>query len=140
MLHITSTAELTPCSSPSSFASDGFIEEDVADDTDDHRRRAAADNQRLDRFRREEEDQNVEALAAELRERYGRSGRYAAQSDYAEVPQRLLMPSVDDPNLWGVPCKVSNLLTCYDAKDLLHHCADTLLLCSPVASANWSSV
>ncbi|EPQ32398.1 uncharacterized protein PFL1_00594 [Pseudozyma flocculosa PF-1] len=84
---------------------DGFIEEDIADDTEDVRRRAAADNQRLDRFRREEEDTNAEALAEELRQRYGRSARYAAQSDYAEVPQRLLMPSVEDPNLWGVPCK-----------------------------------
>ena len=83
---------------------DGFIEEDLADETAEARR-AAADNQRLDRFRREEEDTNAEALAEELRQRYGRSARYAAQSDYAEVPQRLLMPSVEDPSLWGVPCK-----------------------------------
>lgn len=84
---------------------DGFIEEDIPDDTEDVQRRAAADNQRLDRFRRQEEDTNAEALAEELRQRYGRSARYAAQSDYAEVPQRLLMPSVEDPSLWGVPCK-----------------------------------
>ncbi|CDU23743.1 related to SPT5-transcription elongation protein [Sporisorium scitamineum] len=84
---------------------DGFIEEDIPDDTEDAQRRAAADNQRLDRFRRQEEDTNAEALAEELRQRYGRSARYAAQSDYAEVPQRLLMPSVEDPSLWGVPCK-----------------------------------
>lgn len=84
---------------------DGFIEEDIPDDTEDVQRRAAADNQRLDRFRRQEEDTNAEALAEELRQRYGKSARYAAQSDYAEVPQRLLMPSVEDPSLWGVPCK-----------------------------------
>ncbi|KAJ1030765.1 hypothetical protein NDA18_002001 [Ustilago nuda] len=84
---------------------DGFIEEDIPDDTEDVQRRAAQDNQRLDRFRRQEEDTNAEALAEELRQRYGRSARYAAQSDYAEVPQRLLMPSVEDPSLWGVPCK-----------------------------------
>lgn len=84
---------------------DGFIEEDIPDDTEDIQRRAAADNQRLDRFRRQEEDTNAEAIAEELRQRYGRSARYAAQSDYAEVPQRLLMPSVEDPSLWGVPCK-----------------------------------
>lgn len=84
---------------------DGFIDEDIPDDTEDIQRRAAVDNQRLDRFRRQEEDTNAEALAEELRQRYGRSARYAAQSDYAEVPQRLLMPSVEDPSLWGVPCK-----------------------------------
>ncbi len=57
---------------------DGFIEEDIPDDTEDVQRRAAQDNQRLDRFRRQEEDTNAEALAEELRQRYGRSARYAA--------------------------------------------------------------
>ncbi|CAO1614833.1 unnamed protein product [Sympodiomycopsis kandeliae] len=85
---------------------DGFIEQELAEDDDDARRRYAADNQRLDRLRREEEDKSAEQLAEELNERYRRSARYAAQSDYAEVPQRLLMPSVDDPKIWSVRCKL----------------------------------
>ena len=48
---------------------------------------------------------SAEALAEELRQRHARSSRYASQSDYAEVPQRLLMPSVDDPGLWRIRCK-----------------------------------
>lgn len=85
---------------------DGFIEQEAGDEGEDTRRRYAADNQRLDRLRREEEDKSAEQLAEELNERYRRSARYAAQSDYAEVPQRLLMPSVDDPKLWSVKCKI----------------------------------
>lgn len=86
--------------------SDGFIEQEALDEGDDARRRYAADNQRLDRLRREQEDKSAEQLAEELNERYRRTARYAAQSDYAEVPQRLLMPSVDDPKLWCVKCKI----------------------------------
>ncbi|CAO1636501.1 unnamed protein product [Parajaminaea phylloscopi] len=85
---------------------DGFIEQEAVDEGDDARRRYAADNQRLDRLRREQEDKSAEQLAEELNERYRRTARYAAQSDFAEVPQRLLMPSVDDPKLWCVKCKI----------------------------------
>lgn len=85
---------------------DGFIEQEALDEGDETRRRYAVDNQRLDRLRREQEDKSAEQLAEELNERYRRTTRYAAQSDYAEVPQRLLMPSVDDPKLWCVKCKI----------------------------------
>lgn len=99
------TSGLTTSSS-SLILADGFIEQDPAEDSDDERRQYAADNQRLDRMRRAEEEKSAEQLAEELNERYRRSARYAAQSDYAEVPQRLLMPSVDDPKLWSVRCKI----------------------------------
>lgn len=59
-------------------------------------------------MRRQEDDRSAEAIAEELRQRYKRSTRYGAQSDYAQVPQRMLMPSVEDPNLWSVPVKVSD--------------------------------
>lgn len=84
---------------------DGFIADDLLDESREAQLKTAADNQRLDRFRREEEEMSAEALAEELRQRHARSSRYASQSDYAEVPQRLLMPSVDDPGLWRIRCK-----------------------------------
>ena len=46
---------------------------------------------------------DAEKQAEILKERYGRSRREA--SDVALVPKRLLLPSVDDPNIWGVRCK-----------------------------------
>lgn len=38
-----------------------------------------------------------------MKERYGRNR--AAPADSVVVPQRLLLPSVDDPTIWGVRCK-----------------------------------
>ena len=84
---------------------DGFIADDMLDETREAQMQTAADNQRLDRFRRQEEEMSAEALAEELRQRHARNSRYSSQSDYAEVPQRLLMPSVDDPGLWRIRCK-----------------------------------
>ncbi|WFD32690.1 transcription elongation factor spt5 [Malassezia sp. CBS 17886] len=84
---------------------DGFIADDLLDETREEQHATAADNQRLDRFRRQEEEMSAEALAEELRQRHTRNHRYASQSDYAEIPQRLLMPSVDDPGLWRIRCK-----------------------------------
>lgn len=57
---------------------------------------------RLDRRNRELEDQDAEAVAESYKERYGRM-RY--QGEMNQVPQRLLMPSVEDPSLWGVRCR-----------------------------------
>lgn len=84
---------------------DGFIADDMLDESREEQLKTAADNQRLDRFRRQEEEMSAEALAEELRQRHARNSRYSSQSDYAEVPQRLLMPSVDDPGLWRIRCK-----------------------------------
>lgn len=84
---------------------DGFIADDILDESREAQLKTAADNQRLDHVRRREEEMSAEALAEELRQRHARSSRYASQSDYAEVPQRLLMPSVNDPGLWRIRCK-----------------------------------
>ena len=84
---------------------DGFIADDGLDESREAQLKTAADNQRLDHMRRKEEEMSAEALAEELRQRHARSSRYASQSDYAEVPQRLLMPSVNDPGLWRIRCK-----------------------------------
>ena len=85
---------------------DGFIEQDAeGDDDDDFQRRTAAGNQALDLQRRREEELDAEQIAAQLRERYRSQRGFTAQSDYEEVPQTLLMPSVNDPGLYAVRCR-----------------------------------
>lgn len=90
-----------------SFYSDGFIEQDEGSNDDVYRRARAAENQALDHRRRREEEMDAEKIAAELRERYRNQRGLTARSDYAEVPQRMLMPSVNDPGLYAVKCRVS---------------------------------
>lgn len=89
-----------------------IIDEFIADaglegDDEDVNRRAAV-NARLDRRERELNDQDLAKIAQNLRERYGRATvRYTG--DMNEVPQRLLMPSVHDANLWQVRVKVVHM-------------------------------
>lgn len=81
----------------------GFIDE-VPDDEavvqDDYQHR------RLDRAIVRNEQESVEDIVQRLKERHGRmaAARYNADSD--AVPQRLLMPGVNDPSLWTVRVKV----------------------------------
>ncbi|KAI9794269.1 MAG: transcription elongation factor spt5 [Peltula sp. TS41687] len=85
---------------------DGFIADthpdDLADlpaggDTDDRRHRE------LDRRREVEAGLDAERQAEEYRKRYGRNR--AAATDSIVIPKRLLLPSVEDPSIWGVKCK-----------------------------------
>ena len=46
---------------------------------------------------------DAEEQARKLKERYGR--RQTTASDAVTVPKRLLLPSVEDPSIWGVKCK-----------------------------------
>lgn len=67
---------------------------------------AEMDDQRhrqLDRQREMEASMDAEKQAQLLKERYGRNR--AAAADAVIVPKRLLLPSVDDPSIWGVRCK-----------------------------------
>ncbi|KAL4885561.1 transcription elongation factor spt5 [Aspergillus karnatakaensis] len=57
----------------------------------------------LDRQREMEASLDAEKQAQLLKERYGRNR--AAATDAVIVPKRLLLPSVDDPSIWGVRCK-----------------------------------
>lgn len=52
-----------------------------------------------------EASMDAERQAQELKERYGRRTQ-AGLSAGSFVPQNLLMPSVDDPSIWGISCKV----------------------------------
>lgn len=57
----------------------------------------------LDRQRDLAASMDAEKQAQALKERYGRNR--AAHNDSAVVPQRLLLPSVDDPHIWRLKCK-----------------------------------
>ena len=84
----------------------GFIAEDHPDDLADLPAGAETDDRRhreLDLKRDRELQIDAEKQAALLRERYGRSR--TARTDATLVPKRLLLPSVDDPSIWGVRCK-----------------------------------
>ena len=85
---------------------EGFIADTHPDDeadlpagieTDDRRHRE------LDRQREQAQQMDAEKQAEILKERYGRSRQ--AATDSVMVPKRLLLPSVDDPSVWGVKCK-----------------------------------
>ena len=82
---------------------DEFIAEGAEGEENDYTPRAAV-NARLN-LERELNDQDLQKIAAGFNERYRqRNVRYTG--DMNEVPQRLLMPSVHDANLWQVRCKV----------------------------------
>ena len=68
-------------------------------------------HRRLDRDIGRNEEESIEETVARLKERHGRmaAARYNADSD--AVPQRLLMPGVNDPSLWSVRCRASRLIT-----------------------------
>lgn len=106
-----STKEVRPNVSQKSRTSPyGFVDQFIApggeaDEEEDVNRRAA-NHARLDRRDREFDDQELSQIAQNLSKRYGRTTvRYTG--DMNEVPQRLLMPSVNDPSLWQVRVKVS---------------------------------
>ena len=84
----------------------GFIAEEHPDDltvlpagaeTDDRGHRE------LDRQRERAQQMDAEKQAQLLKERYGRSRN--ATTNAVVIPKRLLLPSVEDPSIWGVRCK-----------------------------------
>ncbi|GAB1520195.1 transcription elongation factor spt5 [Rhizoctonia solani] len=81
-----------------------FIDEDGGfDPNEPANRRAAADHIRYDQ-QRELNERDLAELAQDYKDRYQRSAaRYTGDAD--QVPQRLLMPSVNDPHLFQVRVK-----------------------------------
>ncbi|THH32845.1 hypothetical protein EUX98_g1361 [Antrodiella citrinella] len=83
------------------YGKDEFIADIGGEGDDDDVARRAADHARLDRRERELNDQDLAKIAADVSERYRRTAvRYSG--DMNEIPQRLLMPSVHDANLWQI--------------------------------------
>ncbi|KAL8947869.1 MAG: hypothetical protein Q9222_005896 [Ikaeria aurantiellina] len=86
---------------------EGFIADTHPDDVADLPDGAETDDRRhreLDRQRERLQQLDAEKEAERLRNLYGRS-RTTAAKDTVTVPKRLLLPSVDDPSIWGVKCK-----------------------------------
>ncbi|KIY63191.1 transcription elongation factor Spt5 [Cylindrobasidium torrendii FP15055 ss-10] len=83
------------------FGHSGFIEEDH-EIGDDAPRNSGVHHRRLDR---QYEEEDAEQIVQNIRQRHG--GRSSARytGDMNDIPQRLLMPSVQDANLWQVRVK-----------------------------------
>ncbi|KAG5519596.1 hypothetical protein PMAC_001751 [Pneumocystis sp. 'macacae'] len=85
---------------------EGFIAEEMEELDSDHILQQDDRKHRdLDRQLQKIEDEDAERLAEEYREKYGRLSSRFYRGDTEVVPQRLLLPSVNDPNLWAVRCK-----------------------------------
>ncbi|OTB02960.1 hypothetical protein M426DRAFT_322196 [Hypoxylon sp. CI-4A] len=85
---------------------EGFIDHEDPGDfneqnrlDDDHRHRE------LDRQRDVLTQEDLERAAEGYVRKYGNRRPGRAMGDSGIVPQRLLLPSVDDPGIWGVRCK-----------------------------------
>jgi transcription elongation factor SPT5 len=50
---------------------------------------------------------DVREIVRGIKERHGRSSAAKYDADSDNIPQRLLMPSSEDPSLWRVRVKVS---------------------------------
>ncbi|CAE7113529.1 unnamed protein product [Rhizoctonia solani] len=98
----TWTTTMTSCTRK---ATREFIDEDAGfDPSEPANRRAAADHIRYDQ-QRELNERDLAELAQDYKDRYQRSAaRYTGDAD--QVPQRLLMPSVNDPHLFQVRVKI----------------------------------
>ena len=117
--------------SPDEFIADAGIEGE--EDYDAVRR--TADHARYDRRVREMDDRDLEQVAEDISQRYRRTAvRYTGEM--SDVPQRLLMPSVHDANLWQVRVRVSVL---YPLRNHPYQ-AISLLLPSPAKNVTLSSV
>lgn len=65
-------------------------------------------HRKLDKRRQKEEEEDVHVIAARLKERHG-GFRGEFRGDMEHIPQSLLIPSVNDPKLWLVRCKVCSI-------------------------------
>lgn len=88
---------------------DGFVDEageDMEDLGDMNRR--AAHHARLDRREREFNDEDLARIAQDVTRRY-RPTTQKYTGELNQIPQRLLMPSVQDAHLWQVRVRVGRL-------------------------------
>lgn len=84
---------------------DGFIQEHEEGEEEEVQVHDDRLHREVDRRREAIVEADAEKLASEYREKYGRSTASKYRGDSGVVPQRLLLPSVQDPNIWGVRCK-----------------------------------
>jgi transcription elongation factor SPT5 len=90
------------------LVADGFVADTHPDDLDELGPGVERDDRAhrlLDARLDLEASMDAERQAQELKERYGRRTQTGLSAN-SFVPQNLLMPSVDDPSIWGISCKV----------------------------------
>lgn len=63
---------------------------------------ASRSHRKLDRSREKLDEQDAQALADQFKARYGRSASARYMGSTQNISQRLLLPSVEDPLIWGV--------------------------------------
>lgn len=63
---------------------------------------ASRSHRKLDRTREKLDEQDAQALADQFKARYGRSASSRYMGSTQNISQRLLLPSVEDPLIWGV--------------------------------------
>lgn len=83
---------------------EGFIENEEAGGFSPGAQQDDRRHRELDLQQNRLAEADAEKLAAQYRERYGRSAG-TFRGDKNSVPQRLLLPSVDDPSIWGIRCR-----------------------------------
>ncbi|KAI1857559.1 uncharacterized protein JN550_013192 [Neoarthrinium moseri] len=84
---------------------EGFIDREEVGEADLVGREDDTRHRELDRRRDAEETFDAEKQAEIYQKRYGARRPARGMGDSGVVPQRLLLPSVDDPSIWGVRCK-----------------------------------
>lgn len=68
-----------------------------------------ARHREYDRRERQKDEMDAEQIAELMKDRYGRTDYGSTyKGDLEHVPQRLLIPSVNDPKLYLVRCKVNH--------------------------------
>lgn len=83
---------------------DGFIQEpEGAEDLDSATHRI---HRQVDRHREDFTERDAVELADQFREKYGHTSAPKYRGDNAVIPQRLLLPSVHDPSIFGINCRI----------------------------------
>ncbi|EMR72712.1 transcription elongation factor spt5 [Eutypa lata] len=84
---------------------EGFIEHDEPGDLEQARLDDDRRHRQLDRQREAQSQEDLEREAEGYVRKYGHRKAARAVGEAGIVPQRLLLPSVNDPSIWGVRCK-----------------------------------
>lgn len=84
---------------------EGFIEHDEPGDLEQARMDDDRRHRQLDRQREAVTQEELEREAQGYVRKYGHRKATRAVGETGVVPQRLLLPSVNDPSIWGVRCK-----------------------------------
>ncbi|XXH02934.1 hypothetical protein Hte_009324 [Hypoxylon texense] len=84
---------------------EGFIDPEEPGDFNEQSRLDDRRHRELDRQRDAITQEDLERAAEGYVRKYGNRRAARGMGDPTVVPQRLLLPSVDDPSIWGVRCK-----------------------------------